>query len=59
MKILLLLLLTFTISFAMTLKCELATNQAVNIHVKYMNNKATLTDSYNAMNKMKKSCKGQ
>ena len=37
-------------------KCEDATNKAVEIHVNYMNNIATLTESYNASDEMKRIC---
>lgn len=43
-------------AFALTSECELATEQATSIHWKYVNGDATITESYNAMNKMKKVC---
>ena len=41
---------------SLTQKCEDATNKAVEIHVNYMNNIATLTESYNASDEMKRIC---
>ena len=42
---------------ALTPQCESATWKATLVHVQYMEGNATLTDSYNANNKMKEICK--
>lgn len=44
---------------ALTKQCEVATAEAIKVHVLYMDDKATLTDSYNAEAKSEKVCKDQ
>lgn len=56
-KLVILTMIILTINaFALSQECEVATEQATKIHWKYVNGEATITESYNAMNKMKKVC---